>query len=94
MKVQLDYRATPVTIAEFVAAAKISKFIASRVLVRLVLANVMDIVPMPIQDEYTLNRTMKKFTLVLTFCTTHTFEADAQNKKKQDPGSCPNNGGV
>ena len=43
-----------VTIGEFVAAAKISKFIASRVLVRLVLANVMDIVPMPIQDEYTL----------------------------------------
>ena len=43
-----------VTISQFVEAAKISKFIASRVLIRLVLANVMDIVPMPLNDEYIL----------------------------------------
>lgn len=43
-----------ITIMDLVNEAKISKFIASRVLVRLVLANVLDIQPSPKQDLYIL----------------------------------------
>ncbi len=43
-----------ITVADFVREAKISKFIASRILIRLVLANVLEIEPMPLEDRYYL----------------------------------------
>lgn len=43
-----------ITLSDFVREANISKFIAGRVLIRLVLANVLDIEPLPIEDRYLL----------------------------------------
>lgn len=41
-----------ITLSDFAREANISKFIAARVLIRLVLANVLDIEPLPIEDRY------------------------------------------
>jgi len=45
------------TLQDFVREANISKFIASRVLIRLVLANVLDVEPAALHDRYILKNT-------------------------------------
>ena len=45
-----------ITLSNFAGEANISNFIAARVLIRLVLANVLDIKPRPIEDHYILKK--------------------------------------
>lgn len=56
IRIALSYCETykSITLADLVREAKISKFIAGRILIRLVLANVLEIEPMPLEDRYFL----------------------------------------